>query len=162
MDRYRHNAKWLACFAPFRALSISAAYLTPFFEQNGLSLAQVFLLQSIFSVAFLLWELPGGYIADRFGRAFSIKLSTPIAFIALTAYGFSTAFWQFVVWELLLAVANSLVSGVDTALLLDSLKADGREKEYVKLSQRINAAGFAASALGVPIAIVLVQFVSIR
>jgi len=162
MDRYRHNAKWLACFAPFRALSISAAYLTPFFEQNGLSLAQVFLLQSIFSVAFLLWELPGGYIADRFGRAFSIKLSAPIAFVALTAYGFSTTFWQFVVWELLLAVANGLVSGVDTALLLDSLKADGREKEYVKLSQRINAAGFAASALGVPIAIVLVQFVSIR
>lgn len=162
MDRYRHNAKWLACFAPFQALSISAAYLTPFFEQNGLSLVQVFLLQSIFSVAFLLWELPGGYIADRFGRAFSIKLSAPIAFVALTAYGFSTTFWQFVVWELLLAVANGLVSGVDTALLLDSLKADGREKEYVKLSQRINAAGFAASALGVPIAIVLVQFVSIR
>lgn len=162
MDRYRQNAKWLAYFAPFRALSISAAYLTPFFEQNGLSLAQVFLLQSIFSVAFLLWELPGGYIADRFGRAFSIKLSAPIAFVALTAYGFSTTFWQFVVWELLLAVANGLVSGVDTALLLDSLKADGREKEYVKLSQRINAAGFAASALGVPVAIVLVQFVSIR
>lgn len=162
MDRYRQNAKWLAYFAPFRALSISAAYLTPFFEQNGLSLAQVFLLQSIFSVAFLLWELPGGYIADRFGRAFSIKLSAPIAVVAMVAYGFSYTFWQFVVWELLLAVANGLVSGVDTALLLDSLKADGREKEYVKLSQRINAAGFAASALGVPVAIVLVQFVSIR
>lgn len=162
MDRYRQNAKWLAYFAPFRALSISAAYLTPFFEQNGLSLAQVFLLQSIFSVAFLLWELPGGYIADRFGRAFSIKLSAPIAVVAMVAYGFSYTFWQFVVWELLLAIANGLVSGVDTALLLDSLKADGREKEYVKLSQRINAAGFAASALGVPVAIVLVQFVSIR
>lgn len=161
MDRYKENAKWLTYFAPFRALSISAAYLVPFFLQKGLSLSQVFVLQSIFSVAFLLWELPSGYIADRFGRAFSIKLSAPIAGLAMIAYGFSTTFWEFVIWELVLALANGLISGIDTALLLDSLKADGREKEFVKTSQRINAFGFAATAAGVPIAIFLVHYVSI-
>jgi MFS family permease len=161
MDRYKDNAKWLMYFAPFKALSISAAYLAPFFLANGLSLSQVFLLQSIFSVAFLLWELPSGLIADRFGRAFSIKVSAPLAVFAQVAYGFSHQFWQFVVWELVLALANGLISGIDTALLLDSLKADGREKEFVRISQRINAFGFAATALGVPVAIVLVHFVSL-
>lgn len=161
MDRYKENAKWLTYFAPFKALSVSAAYLTPFFLQNGLSLSQIFLLQSIFSVASLLWELPSGYIADRFGRAFSIKLSAPFAVVAMTAYGFSHQFWQFVVCELGLAFANGLISGIDTALLLDSLKADGREHEFVKLSQRINAFGFMATAIGVPIAVVLVHYVSL-
>lgn len=161
MDKYKENAKWLTYFAPFKALSISAAYLTPFFLRNGLSLAQVFLLQSIFSVAFLLWELPSGLIADKYGRAFSIKLSAPLAVVAQIAYGFSHQFWQFVIWELVLALANGLISGIDTALLLDSLKADGREKEFVRVSQRVNAFGFAATAAGVPIAILLVHYVSL-
>jgi MFS family permease len=161
MERYKENAQWLLLLAPFRALSISAAYLTPFFLQNGLNLSQVFLLQSIFSVAFLLWELPSGYIADKFGRAFSIKISAPVAAVSMIAYGFSHQFWQFVVCELILALANGLISGIDTALLLDSLKAQQREKEFVKISQRINAFGFAATAFGVPVAIVLVKYVSI-
>jgi MFS family permease len=97
MNKYRNNAKWLLYFAPFRNLSISAAYLTPFFLQHGLSLSQVFLLQSVFSIALLLWELPSGYIADRFGRAFAIKLSAPVAAVAMTAYGFSDRFWR---WQM--------------------------------------------------------------
>lgn len=161
MDRYKQNVKWLALFAPFRALSISAAYLTPFYLQHGLSLAQIFVLQSIFSGAFLLWELPSGYIADKLGRAFSIKLSAPIAAIAMTAYGLSNQYWQFVVWELVLALASGLVSGVDTALLFDSLKAEGRGKDFVRLSQRIDAFGFAATALGVPIALLLIKYSSV-
>lgn len=161
MDRYKQNVKWLTLFAPFRALSISAAYLTPFFLQHGLSLAQIFVLQSIFSGAFLVWEIPSGYIADKLGRAFSIKLSAPIAALAMTAYGLSDQYWQFVVWELVLALASGLVSGVDTALLVDSLKAEGREKDFVRLSQRIDAFGFAATALGVPIALLLIKYASI-
>jgi MFS family permease len=161
MDRYQKNARWLTLFAPFRALSISAAYLTPFFLQHGLSLSQMFLLQSIFSLACVLWEIPSGIIADRFGRAFSIKLSAPLAAFAMIAYGFSSQFWQFVIWELALAVASGLISGIDIALLLDSLKADGREDEFVHQAQRIDAWGYGATALGVPVAYVLVQYVSI-
>jgi MFS family permease len=162
MHRYRNNAKWLTWLAPFRQLSVSAAYLTPFFLQQGLSLTQIFILQAIFSVAFLLWEIPSGLIADRFGRAFSIKLSGPISVVGLLAYGFSSHFWQFLVCELILALGSGLMSGIDTALLLDSLRADGREDDYIRLGQRISAAGFWAVVASVPIAIVLVQFISIR
>lgn len=161
MKHYQSNARWLLWFAPFRSLSISAAYLTPFFLQKGLSLSQIFLLQSIFSLAYLLWEIPSGYIADRFGRAFSIKLSAPIAAVAMTLYGLSGTFWQFALCELALAFANGLVSGIDTALLLDSLKADGREDEFVRISQRINAWTWAATAFGVPVAMALVHYVSV-
>lgn len=108
----------------------------------------------------MLWELPSELIAGGFGRAFSIRLSIPLAALVVIAYGLSTQFWHFVVWELVLAPANGLISGIDTALLFDSPK-DEREKEFVKLSQRINAFGFVATAPGVPIAILLVRYVSI-
>ncbi len=158
MRHYSQNARWLLWFAPFRALSISAAYLTPFFVLHGMSTAEIFLLQSIFSAAYLLWEIPSGMIADRLGRATSIKISAPIAAIGMLAYGFSHDFWQFVICELILALANGLISGVDTALLVDSLKADGREKEFVRTQQRMDGLGFASTAAAVPLAVVLVHF----
>lgn len=158
MRHYSNNARWLLWFAPFRAMSISAAYLTPFFIEHGLSATQIFLLQSIFSAAYLLWEIPSGMIADRLGRALSIKISAPIAAIGMVAYGLSSHLWQFVVCELILALANGLISGIDTALLVDSLKADGREKEFVRIQQRMDGLGFAATAAAVPLAVTLVHF----
>lgn len=155
------NAKWLLYFAPFRALSISAAYLTPFFLEKGLTLSEIFLLQSYFSLAYVLLEVPSGRFADRFGRAFSIRLSAPLAAVAMIAYGFSDHYWQFVVLELVLAVANSLISGVDTALLVDSLKADGKEEQYVRTAQRIDAVGFASTGVGVPVAFAVVHYLGI-
>ena len=161
MRHYNHNATWLLWFAPFRAMSISAAYLTPFFTEHGLGTAEIFLLQSIFSAAYLLWEIPSGMIADRLGRAFSIKISAPIATAALIAYGLSGQFWQFVICELLLALSNGLISGIDTALLVDSLKADGREKDFVRVQQRIDGLGYASTAAAVPVAIALVHFLGV-
>lgn len=162
MEQYKNNVTWLTWIAPFRSLSISAAYLTPFFLGKGLSLAEVFLLQSIFSFASVLWELPSGYFADRIGHAKSIKISVPIAAVALMAYGFADEFWQFAVLELALAISVGLVSGVDSSLLYNSLKAQGKQADFVRSSQRIQSAGYASVAAGVPIAFVLVGFVGIQ
>jgi len=145
MRHYRNNAKWLTWFAPFRALSISAAYLTPFFLEKGLNLSEnISATVGLFGCRHCL-GIPSGMIADRFGRARAIKLSAPIAAVAMIAYGFSNSYWQFMVCELALALSNGLISGIDTALLIDSLKAEDQEEHYVKISQRINAFGYSAN-----------------
>ncbi len=161
MDHYKQNAKLLAWFAPFRSLSVSAAFLVPFFLEKGLSQAEIFALQSIFSVAYLLWEIPSGFLADKFGRALSIKLSAPLAAVSMVAYGFSDHMWQFILCELCLAIANGLISGADVALLYDSLKADGKEQDFTKWKRRMDALGFASVAVAVPIAILLVSRVGV-
>ncbi|HSH56145.1 MAG TPA: MFS transporter, partial [Candidatus Limnocylindrales bacterium] len=159
MDRYKQNPRWLKCFALVRDLPLSAAYLTPFFLERGLGLSEIFLLQSIFSLAVVLLEVPSGYFADRFGRAFSIRLSVPIAMIGLLAYAVSEHYWQLVACELLLAVATSLLSGVDTALLVDSLKADGKgEAEYTSHARQLDGLRFLSTGLAVPAAFALVHF----
>jgi len=166
MKKYADNAKWLVCFAPFRVMSVSAAYITPFFLQKGLSLTAIFALQSVFSLACVVWEIPSGYIADRIGRAFSIKLSAPIAAVTFVAYGLSSHLWQFVLCELVLAFANGLISGVDTALLVDSLKADGYagdelQEQQVLWGWRAKAAGWGGTLASLPLAILLVLFVNL-
>lgn len=166
MTHYRQNATWLVWSAPFRDLVLAAAYLTPFFQQHGLSLSQILTLQSVFSAAVLLWEVPSGMVADRFGRAFSIKLGAPLSALAVTLYGFSNHYWQFVCMELLMALAYGLNSGVDTALLQDSLRADGLDekevdRQFTQISRRSDKYRYLAVGLGVPVAWLLATYVSL-
>ncbi len=159
--QYTNNIRWLTWLAPFKDLPISTAFVVPFFLSADLSQAEIFLLQSIFSIVFLLWNIPSGYLSDRYGRAFAIKVGAPIAAIAMTAYGFGDHFWQFALCEVGLAIGEGLISGADQALLIDSLALAKKKCDYVKISQRINSITFAATALSVPIAILLVAKVSL-
>lgn len=155
---YRHNARWLMAMAPFKALSTSAAYLVPFFQLHHLSSTEFLLVQAAFSFATVVFEVPSGYLADRFGPARCIKLSAPIAAGSMIAYGLSSHLWQFVLCEIVLAVANSLLSGADASLLYDSMIADGKtEEDFVKKSKHINALGFVGPVVALPIAFWIVD-----
>ena len=51
-----------------------------FFKENGLSLFEVMILQSVYSLTVAITEIPSGYIADYFGRRKSIIFSTIFTF----------------------------------------------------------------------------------
>lgn len=155
------NLKTLIKLAFFFDLPISTAYITPFFLHHSVSQAGVFLLQSIFSIVFLAWSIPSGYLADKYGRAFAIKLGAPIAAVAMCVYGFEGHFWQYAICEVGLALGEGLISGANHALLINSLAKLKKEKEFVKISQKMQALTFAGTALGVPIAILLVTKISL-
>lgn len=38
--------------------------MIPFYQSNGLTMKDIFLLQSIFSISVVLFEIPSGYFAD--------------------------------------------------------------------------------------------------
>lgn len=48
--------------------------MVPFYQSNGLTMKDVFLLQSIFSISIVLFEIPSGYFADVVGRKNSLVL----------------------------------------------------------------------------------------
>lgn len=162
MRHYSNNAKWLIYLTPFQSLPISMAYITPFFIQHGLSLSQILLLQSIFSIAVLLWEVPSGYLADKLGRALCIKISSPIAAISMVTYSISSHFWQFAVCEITLAIASGLISGISEALLFDSLKADSKEHKFTIMSQQVRSASFISYVIGAPVSAAIVYLAGIN
>ena len=52
-----------------------------FFQENGLSLKEVMILQGVYSLMVALMEIPSGYLADVFGRKHTLTLGAILAFI---------------------------------------------------------------------------------
>ncbi|MGE0571596.1 MAG: MFS transporter [Dehalococcoidia bacterium] len=131
--------------------------------EQGFTLAQVTAADGLFFLAVVLLEVPTGAVADRWGRSRSVALGSLAMVFALIVFAFTTSFpimlLSFGIW----AVAVTLMSGADLALLYDTLKALGREHEYERHAGRGEAAlwigAAAATLIGGPLAaLTSVQF----
>jgi MFS family permease len=118
-----------------------------FYQENGLSMQEIFWLKSIYSVAIVAMEIPSGYLADVWGRKKTLILGALLGSAGFAMYSFSFGFWAFAVAEIVLGIGHSFVSGADTALLYDTLKVSKREDEYMKQEGWITSSGNFAEAI---------------
>lgn len=125
-------AKWMNLIMPVIVL---------FYSANGLTMKDIFLLKSIYSLTLMTLEIPTGYFADRAGRKTSILLGATLGFTGYLAYSFSFGFWQFVLAEVILGVSQSLVSGADSAMLYDTLSVAKLKEKYTQFEGRITSIG---------------------
>jgi predicted MFS family arabinose efflux permease len=110
-----------------------------FLQGKGLSLTQIGLLEAFAWVLTAAVEVPTGAIADRWGRKTSIAAGSLVysaAMFLILADALSPAFLLgYALWN----SSFAFVSGADSALLYDSLKAEGRESEAAKQAGRYAA-----------------------
>ena len=57
----------------FSSFWLIAPVLVPYFVENGLNATQVFMVEALFWVSMLLFEIPSGYLSDIMGRKKSKK-----------------------------------------------------------------------------------------
>ncbi len=112
-----------------------------FYQENGLSMYDVFLLQGIYSVAVVLLEIPSGYFADVWGRKSTMIIGAIFGIMGFTVYTFSHGFWGFLIAEMILGIGQSFISGSDSALLYDTMLHEKKEKQYIKLEGRVISIG---------------------
>ena len=136
----------------FRMLIVSFAVPLPvivlFWQDYGLSLSDVALLQLLFAVALTAFEVPSGYVADYFSRKATISVGSLLLFLGAVVYTQAGSFSGFLVAEMVLALGFSLISGADQALLYDSLKEIKRSGSYISAWSRITACEHVAAAVG--------------
>lgn len=118
-----------------------------FYQDNGLGMQEIFWLKSIYSIAIVVMEIPSGYLADVWGRKSTLLLGAILGAAGFAMYSFSFGFWAFAAAEIVLGLGHSFVSGADSALLYDTLKAQEREKEYIKQEGWITSSGNFAEAI---------------
>lgn len=124
------NIKLLIAYRVLASSLLSISVIVPFFQQNGLSPVEIFLTQSAFAATVLLFEVPSGYFADRYGRRLSLVIGALLWTAGFAAYSVSYGFWQIVAAEAALGIALSFISGADTALAYESFLAANRRNEY--------------------------------
>jgi MFS family permease len=129
----RRNVLLYYAFSFLVGFYIATGTTVLFERQLGLSFAQIFTLDAIYMLMFILFEIPSGALADLMGRKKTILAGLATLTVAAVATGnaqnFLHLFLSFFIW----ALGFSLISGSSDALLYDSLE---NEKLYHRISGR--------------------------
>ena len=123
-------------FYLFNILSAMAFFvpvIVLFWQENGLNMSQIMILQSLFSLTVVFLEVPSGYFADIFGRKKTLILASLFMTIGIFTYSLGYNFYQFLVAEILWAFGISFISGTDSAFIYDTLKELKQEELYKKV-----------------------------
>ncbi|MGA4844951.1 MFS transporter [Streptomyces sp. G5(2025)] len=117
----------------------------------GLSDGQIFGIQSIYYVAFCLFEIPTGLIADRIGTRNCLRAGAVVMTAANLAPVFSASYTGFLVHFLAIAAGRSLTSGAASAYLYDGLRAEKCDEHYLKAEGTARALGLVAKVVCWPL-----------
>jgi MFS family permease len=135
---------------------LSMPIIILFFKENGLSLTEIMTLQGAYSLTVALFEVPSGYLADLFGRKACIVFSTIFSFVGFLFFCFFSGFYYFLIAQILVGFAGSLISGSDSALIYDTLLQTNNKDDYAKIEGRNYAIGnFSEATAGILVAFLL-------
>lgn len=130
--RLRRNLQllfWARALFETKALN---AVLTLFYLARGVSLQELMVLTVIWSVTGFVAEIPTGYVADRIGRVRSLGVGFVCLVLASVIQAFAYDFTWFAVVQIASAIGYAFLSGADEALLYDTLKELGEEKDALR------------------------------
>lgn len=114
------NIKTLYLLGFFQSFMVVMPVFVPLLQGYGLSMSQVMQTQALFALVIALCEVPSGYIADLFGRKRAIVIGSALNAAGFAWLVFADSFVDFMIFEAILGVGFSLISGADLALLYDS------------------------------------------
>ncbi len=110
-----------------------------FYESYGLSIEQSVFLKTVLSLSIFIFEVPSGYVADKWGRKFCLISGSSIWVMGWLIYCTQNSFDWFILAEGLTGIGGSLISGADTALTYDTLLQLGQENQYRKIEGKMVA-----------------------
>lgn len=141
------NNKYILYIISFlQGLVFYGAFSVVFREARGLSLSEIFLLESIFLILMLLFEIPWGIIGDKIGYRKTLIISYGLFLASKVAFYLAHSFSGFLIEAILGAVAISGISGCDSALIYSSIDKEESDKVF-GIYGAMGTAGFLIAAL---------------
>lgn len=113
-------------------ISIAGAAWVLLLVNDGYSLIQVGLAETVFHIVSLAFEIPSGVFADTLGRKKSLILSSVSALMSAIIRGFFPGFAFVLISIAFSALSYNFASGSDSALAYDTLLEENCEDEYDK------------------------------
>ncbi|WP_420543621.1 MFS transporter [Streptococcus equinus] len=144
------------------AYSLPHSILTVILLAKGLSLSQILIIQSAYSIAVVLFEFPSGLLADNYSRKNLYSLSKLFLIIMFLIVLFSNQFYLIFAAWFCYGIAAALDSGTLDAYIINQLKLAHREAElrkFLALSNRLEIVGL---LLGSSLGGILYHFIGIN
>jgi MFS family permease len=130
-----------------------------FWEQRGMTVLMVVLCEIIYAVSIVIFELPTGVFADKFGRKTLLVIGAVLSVLEFIILLFAYEFWTFALVVFLAGISSACTSGAWNALLYDSLLADKKQESFEKIVGRMNSLDFIAALLAALSGSVLAKYV---
>lgn len=144
------------------AYSLPHSILTVILLAKGLSLSQILIIQSAYSIAIVLFEFPSGLLADNYSRKNLYSLSKLFLIIMFLIVLFSNQFYLIFAAWFCYGIAAALDSGTLDAYIINQLKLahHGAElRKFLALSNRLEVVGL---LLGSSLGGILYHFIGIN
>ncbi len=107
------------------------------FERQYLTFSQMALIEMIMYTAGILLELPTGAFADLIGKKRTTALGWVISGIGNGVVAFAQSGTLIGIGFAITGIGGALISGANTALIYDTMKDLGKEKEYPKMASSL-------------------------
>lgn len=125
-------SKWFMLYMPIIGL---------FYSAHSLSTLQIFIIQSSYSLASALFEIPSGYLADVIGRKKTLVLGSFMGALGFALYSIQQSFIAFLIAEIIMGIGQSFISGTDSAMLYDTLEETNKTEKYIAFEGKITSLG---------------------
>ena len=102
------------------------------YTQKGITVGDFFLIQGMFRLAAFLFEIPSGYMSDRFSRKRVMIAGALFSFLGFVVVAVAYGFWALVLGEALLGISSALFSGTLEAYTYDLMKRNKSQKEFLR------------------------------
>jgi MFS family permease len=120
-------------------------------QARGLSMSQIFFIESVSWILIIVLEVPSGWFSDRFGYKKTLIFVNVLFFTSKIVFYMSSSFMLFLLERLLISIVTAGLSGCDTALIYSSIDEDEAQRVFGRYS--------AFGTLGFLVASVLSSFI---
>ena len=122
--KWYKNKELLILFTSYFLFKLYTAdsILTLYFQHHGISFYKIGLIMSAYQLSQLIFEVPTGVIADRYGNKKSVLLSIVCNLISLSIYIYLSDYISYIIAIIIFGIGQTLVSGALDALIIDKVQ----------------------------------------
>ena len=139
-----------AAYGFFKNLRFFDPFIILFFKEQGITYLQIGMLYSFREISTAILEIPTGFVADSWGRKYSLMLSFLSYIASFLIFFFFPHFYIYFFAMFLYSLGDSLRSGTHKAIIMDYLKRKGwndKKVQYYGFTRSWSQRGSALSSI---------------
>ncbi len=142
----KRNLTLMLCISFLQSFVFYGPIATLYRQSRGIGINEIFIIEAIFLVTVLLFEIPWGVLADKIGYKKTLAAANLVFLLSKLVFFISDSFLMFSLERVLLAIAVSGLSGCDSALIYESLGQRNAQKFFGRYYS-LGALGFVAASV---------------